>query len=486
MKKKKLKAIMLAACIMSMAVPASVMAAPENEIEIVTEEAVEEEGTEMATEDADDQETEESTETVAEDAEGKGDGDIDYIYTSNCTSATDINTSQVSISAKIPENFENAYIVLLNMQTGQMYYSALYAQNGYKDHFFVPEGDYMIVEQGIYGDNTNRYPFTPVENFSVTPSSPVYLTTALVDYDKIEQEMQEKKREREEFEERMKAQDNEEETEEKEQKKFDKIESDFDVTAEITSHSELAIIGKGNQKSEFFLVFQFDKDGMPGETNCKVSYDNGKIFEDLFVPLSGVINDKKTGLTYRFQTEGFKAGDTFKCFVGDPTKEITYENTSSGGFTLTTVEGDGVYAFDVLAENFIDIVVNIKRTGDMQTAVFDVTVVSDDGTINSTSEEMYIPENGDYILEDYGLVMHFDGSYFAEGNVFTAHARYPEETDYTSLYILGGVLGAAAMLGLAFLKGKQTKDSEYELHEYKSYSGKLPEKKKKKKAKDGE
>ena len=68
------------------------------------------------------------------------------------------NTGYVNFFTELPEYIhENAYVVVMNLNTGEMYGCRTYEINGFQAQICIPSGIYMITEGGLSMDTTGRF-----------------------------------------------------------------------------------------------------------------------------------------------------------------------------------------------------------------------------------------------------------------------------------------------------------------------------------------
>ncbi len=83
-------------------------------------------------------------------------------------SSSEENNCQLTISARMPDGFDaNIYVQLKNYSTGRVYQYTLYEVNGFSQRGYVPEGEYRMLECGVYGDTNGVFPFILVDDFSL-------------------------------------------------------------------------------------------------------------------------------------------------------------------------------------------------------------------------------------------------------------------------------------------------------------------------------
>lgn len=385
-----------------------------------------------------------------------------YIYSSETAQSAE-SSCQVTIHANLPERMGlNCYVVIQNTETGQTFLTPLYAENNYLDYLYVPAGTYEVIEQAIYDDTENKYPFIEQAAFTLDEQSIYTIETTISNYEEVENIIAEKIEKNE-----LREQTLEEESVVIEPvvvtKAAKEYISNFDV--ETLGNGEMAVIGDiGSQNCEAYYYIKVVEEGPLGQVKVAISYDDGASFEkEEIVPLSGIIVDSKTGLTLRFGSCDYTMTDGFKCFIPDPTKAITY-NGEENVKSYITVDSESGYAFDVIATNHLDIVTEIRKTGGLGKAVARVSL--DNGV--TYGEEFIIPLDGIYKIPEYDLILQFSEYEYQEENTYTATARYEEAPDMTMTYVLIAIAVFGLVFGFFTLSGKKTPKSAYRLQKYTS------------------
>ena len=165
------------------------------------------------------------------------------------------------------------------------------------------------------------------------------------------------------------------------------VRSDYEVTHTGSGISELGIIGEAYD--EYDLLIKITKSGGLKEGYFQCSTDKGKTWgEEKQIPLSGIYILGSTGLTIEFYSVddiGFLTGDTYHCYIPDPTKKIVIKQ-EIGSKVNITVESDSedVKAFDVLENSEAAIRIKIIKEGTIGTAVWRL---STDGGLTWGEEE---------------------------------------------------------------------------------------------------
>lgn len=91
------------------------------------------------------------------------------------------NTGYVNVFTELPEYVhENAYAIILNLNTGEMYGCRTYEVNGFQAQICVPAGIYMISEGGLSSDSVGRF-YAMNQQFQVKPGSQQTIIAKIVD-----------------------------------------------------------------------------------------------------------------------------------------------------------------------------------------------------------------------------------------------------------------------------------------------------------------
>lgn len=108
--------------------------------------------------------------------EGDGYGEIQYGGVK-----PNSRTGYVNFIANIPEYIhEQAYVVVMNANTGRMYGCTLYEINGFHAQICLPSGIYIVSEGGLTADTTSRF-YAMANQFQVKSGSQQDIIVDIVD-----------------------------------------------------------------------------------------------------------------------------------------------------------------------------------------------------------------------------------------------------------------------------------------------------------------
>lgn len=264
--------------------------------------------------------------------------------------------------------------------------------------------------------------------------------------------------------------------EEKEQESTH-VKSDFEVSHNGNGTAELGITGEAD--GEYDLLIKITKSGGLKEGYFQCSTDKGKTWgEERQIPLSGIYILGSTGLTMEFYSlddMGFLAGDTYHCFIPDPTKKIVIKQ-EIGSKVNITVESDSeeVKAFDVLENAEAAIKIKIIKEGTIGTAVWRL---STDGGL-TWDEEEYAKEELVFVFgkktNSQSVTIKFSPEpgtevEFLRNDVISIYAeRTEKDGTVTALVVLAAIvasIGAGVYFGNKILKSAIPPESDYELRD---------------------
>lgn len=255
------------------------------------------------------------------------------------------------------------------------------------------------------------------------------------------------------------------------------VRSDYEVTHTGSGISELGITGEAD--GEYNLLIKITKSGGLKEGYFQCSTDKGKTWgEGRQIPLSGIYILGSTGLTMEFYSVdnmGFLAGDTYHCYIPDPTKKIVIKQ-EIGSKVNITVESDSedVKAFDVLENSEAAIRIKIIKEGTIGTAVWRL---STDGGL-TWGEEEYAKEelvfsfgkntNSQSVTIKFSPEPGTDVE-FLRNDVISIYAeRTEKDGTITALVVLAAIvagISAGIYLGNKILKSAIPPESDYELRD---------------------
>lgn len=381
---------------------------------------------------------------------------IDSIH----TKYSEETSGMICITAIVPDNFGlSAVAELKNLDTGTIYNLTMYADNGYMDRCYVPEGNYCFVSAGISGDNTSKYSFDfPESDFYVEQKQTADYEIKLTNFDDVSLEIQTKRGEVPEDTEHVK--------------------SDFDVNFEGTGTGELGLTGE--QDAEYDLRFKITTSGGLNEGMFTYSKDNGKTWsEEEIIPLSGYKELGTSGLTVEFflpaETDSFVSGDLFTVYVPDPDTRIVVKHDGGSVADAVIVSNtEDLRAFNCLEKIGFDIRYEILKGGNFGTAVGHYS--TDGGA--TWSDEQYVQQDTVLTTEDgsASVILRFvvpDQTYGGNKAVFTREDVYSitavrdNQTDDGTMMMLMvaivGILGGGGYIGYKKLKSQIPDNSTYKI-----------------------
>lgn len=381
---------------------------------------------------------------------------IDSIH----TKYSEETSGMICITAIVPDNFGlSAVAELKNLDTGTIYNLTMYADNGYMDRCYVPEGNYCFVSAGISGDNTSKYSFDfPESDFYVEQKQTADYEIKLTNFDDVSLEIQTKRGEVPEDTEHVK--------------------SDFDVNFEGTGTGELGLTGE--QDAEYDLRFKITTSGGLNEGMFTYSKDNGKTWsEEEIIPLSGYKELGTSGLTVEFflpaETDSFVSGDLFTVYVPDPDTRIVVKHDGGSVADAVIVSNtEDLRAFNCLEKTGFDIRYEILKGGNFGTAVGHYS--TDGGA--TWSDEQYVQQDTVLTTEDgsASVILRFvvpDQTYGGNKAVFTREDVYSitavrdNQTDDGTMMMLMvaivGILGGGGYIGYKKLKSQIPDNSTYKI-----------------------
>lgn len=255
------------------------------------------------------------------------------------------------------------------------------------------------------------------------------------------------------------------------------LRSDFEVTHTGGSISKIGVTGEAD--SEYDLLIRISKSGGLKEGYFQCSNDKGKTWgEERQIPLSGIYTLGSTGLTLEFHPVddmGFLEGDTYYCYIPDPTKKMVIKQELGSKVNITVEsETEEVKAFDILESTKAVIKIKIIKEGTIGTAVWRVSV---DGGL-TWGEEEYAKEelafsfgkndNSQIVTIKFILELGTEAE-FLRNDVITIYAeRTEKDGTVTALIVLAVIvagLGAGIYFGNKILKGAIPPESDYELRD---------------------
>lgn len=402
----------------------------------------------------------------------EGEGDEETVITS--TSKSEENNSQVTIKGSIPDKFGlDLYCDFRNEETGVVYRLFALYKNDYTAFLFVPNGNYKVIQCGVWGDTTNKYPLNYQGSFTLAREDFFTIEPSLIHEDEIKEEIERRENDIDEQEEEY-TEETELEVKEivkKEPYHWRKIKKSAGIEADVTVN--------GISKSDYDIIIKFVKTGEVNDAEFIYSMDGGETWSTNEL-LKGSFMPNKCGITFEFPTDDvtgqsstwtaiYKEGETIEFSVK---KEFDINAETSKGGIINAYLNDKCYTD-------AKVVVKITKSGKKGEATFDYSL--DEG-VTFTGEN--IPMNQDYLMTEIPLVLQFTdlaGAYVVNDTFSFEVKGEPVEKDTTYLlYILAGIVGALAAGGYMWLLTLRDKDSDYVLNEYEPYSMKTNEKRRKK------
>lgn len=402
----------------------------------------------------------------------EGEGDEETVITS--TSKSEENNSQVTIKGSIPDKFGlDLYCDFRNEETGVVYRLFALYKNDYTAFLFVPNGNYKVIQCGVWGDTTNKYPLNYQDSFTLAREDFFTIEPSLIHEDEIKEEIERRENDIDEQEEEY-TEETELEVKEivkKEPYHWRKIKKSAGIEADVTVN--------GISKSDYDIIIKFVKTGEVNDAEFIYSMDGGETWSTNEL-LKGSFMPNKCGITFEFPTDDvtgqsstwtaiYKEGETIEFSVK---KEFDINAETSKGGIINAYLNDKCYTD-------AKVVVKITKSGKKGEATFDYSL--DEGA-TFTGEN--IPMNQDYLMTEIPVVLQFTdlaGAYVVNDTFSFEVKGEPVEKDTTYLlYILAGIVGALAAGGYMWLLTLRDKDSDYVLNEYEPYSMKTNEKRRKK------
>lgn len=393
---------------------------------------------------------------ATEDAAKEDVGDeLSYIL-NNETKKSDETPCQVTAKFIIPSGFNlNAYMDIMN-DDGTMYRILTSDANGYSDFAFVKAGHYTVLEYGVVNDAANRYEFAIEKTeFTVdaTDNSVETIKLTIKDYEEIAQTLSDRT------------------GEEKQELPADAIVDDTDaLTERYKTNCDGVTIGSdgvlyydtvsnskkckaqvyGNAKGTYDLYFEVIKGGVIGEAEFNISLDGGKTFIGTDISANDYSLASR-GLYVTFTTDNdtdeLEVGDTFSASVPE-----TFSVSSSYYNQEPNVIISGHPANDYM------VTLTILSTGKRGVAKYSLSL--DNGATTECIDT--IPENG---TVTYGeLTYDFSDAEFTKGVTYTSTVKSNiDEVSYFPLYVLCGIVGAAAIAGYIWLSLQREKPINYRI-----------------------
>ena len=251
--------------------------------------------------------------------------------------------------------------------------------------------------------------------------------------------------------------------------------SDYEVTHTGSGISKLGITGEAD--GEYNLLIKITKSGGLKEGYFQCSTDKGKTWgEERQIPLSGIYILGSTGLAMEFYSVddmGFLVGDTYHCYIPDPTKKIVIKQEIGSNVNITVESAsEEVRAFDVLENAEATIRIKIIKEGTIGTAVWRL---STDGGL-TWGEEEYAKEELVFSFEknanSQSLIVRFSPEpgtdvEFLRNDVISIYVeRTEKDGTVTALVVLAAIvasIGAGVYFGNKILKSAIPPESDYEL-----------------------
>lgn len=255
------------------------------------------------------------------------------------------------------------------------------------------------------------------------------------------------------------------------------VKSDYEVTHTGSGISELGITGEAD--GEYDLLIEITKSGGLKEGYFQCSTDKGKTWgEERQIPLSGIYILGSTGLIMEFYSlddMGFLAGDTYHCYIPDPTKKIVIKQEIGSKVNITVESvSEEVRAFDVLENAEAAIKIKIIKEGTIGTAVWKL---STDGGLTWDEEEYAKEElllsfgkntNGQRVTIKFSPEPGTEVD-FLRNDVISIYAERTEKDGTITALVVLAVIVAGISAGIYFgnkiLKSAIPSESDYELRD---------------------
>ena len=378
------------------------------------------------------------------------------------------NNCQLTIAADLPDGFDaNIFVQMKNYTNGNIYQYTLYAVNKFLQRGYVPEGEYCMIECGLYDDVNGTFPFILPEDFVLKNGEVKAITLTLKDKEMAEKEIGKRLHEG---------------IDEKENKKISNnvfTSSDFDVTFSGTGTGSMAVTG--SQRSALKILAKVNKSGLPGDMTVNISYDDGMTFPltDVKVPYSGIVNLEGTGLKLVFEAPIYEAvgdrsrghfdeGDTFRSVIHDPKSGVEYSGKYKSRARLELIDEDpDVSIYDQMVKyNIKRIEVDVIKGGGPGEAVVRYSL---DG--KAFSDEMIVPLSGSWAIGGTTLNINFyvqtGDLVFETGDSYIAEPVAETQNAYISILIAIALLfGAGAFAVWYYFKKQMIPEDIYTIHEY--------------------
>lgn len=402
----------------------------------------------------------------------EGEGDEEAVITS--TSKSEENNSQVTIKGNIPDKFGlDLYCDFRNEETGVVYRLFALYKNDYTAFLFVPNGNYKVIQCGVWGDTTNKYPLNYQDSFTLAREDFFTIEPSLIHEDEIKEEIERRENDIDEKEEEL-TEETELEVKEivkKEPYHWRKVKKSAGIEADVTV--------SGISKGDYDIIIKFVKTGEVNDAEFVYSMDGGETWSTNEL-LKGSFMPNKCGLTFEFPTDDvtgqsatwtaiYKEGETVEFSVK---KEFDVNAETSKGGIINAYLNEKCYTD-------AKVVVKITKSGDKNEAMFDYSL--DEG-VTFTGED--IPMDQDYLMTEIPVVLQFtdvSGTYVVNDTFSFDVKGDPVEKDTTYLlYILAGIVGTIAAGGYMWLLTLRDKDSDFVLNEYEPYNKKYSGKNKRK------
>lgn len=372
------------------------------------------------------------------------------------TSYTDETSGMICLTAIVPANFGmSVYAQVENVDTGIVYNLPMYAENGYFERCYVPEGNYAFQIVAVYGDNKNEYSFDfPMNQFYVKAKGSAEYELNLNNFDEINLEIQEKRGEI--------AVDN-----------TTHVSSTYEVEHEGSGLGELGVTGESY--GEYFYMVKITKSGVLGEAMFSYSEDMGTTWTEAEpVPLSGYYQfgswNELTAEFYLPEIEGsepsFVEGDVYSFFVQDPSTAIVVKQEAhSKAWPSIVSNTPDMRAFDALEASGMHLKVKILKSGRFGEAVWQI---STDGGLTWSDEEYAKKETSfvvpatekkpeiSFTLRFEDLTSNDKAEIFSKGDVFEIYAERTKDNSailgIVALCVIAGGVGGAGYAGYRYLK----------------------------------
>lgn len=457
MKRKSVKVFAMALCMVLSFVPTMSVSATGNNEVVQTEEQAEVDENIDTVENESPQPEEVNHELLVQSQEPIPEVEDEHpVVESITTSYTDETSGMICLTAIVPDNFGmSVYAQVENVDTGVVYNLPMYAENGYFERCYVPEGNYAFQIVAVYGDNKNEYSFDfPMNQFFVEAKGSAEYELNLNNFDEINLEIQEKRGEI--------VVDN-----------TVHVSSDYEVEHEGTGLGEIGVTGE--TYGEYYYMIKVTQSGGLGIAMFTYSEDMGTTWsEPEKIPLSGYYKfgdwDELTAEFFLPQIEdkevSFAEGDMYSFFVQDPNTEIVVTQKAHSQASPSIISTTpNMRAFEALESSGMHFKVKILKGGRFDEAVWQIS--TDDGL--TWNEEEYAKKEVPFVVPatentpELSFILYFEDltsndktEIFMKDDVFEIYAERTKDNStvlgIVALCLIVAAIGGAGFVGYTYLK----------------------------------